>query len=140
MARKSLSPEEKAIVDLHNQKATENVRRLWDELQERDSTMTQEKAAILCGWTQGNFNHYLTGKAPIGSVGLNRLCMLFNCEKQDIREEYKDPMREELMNMISDAIELVAGAHTLNSDEADRWVDRANKIMSDDEVKQQQSA
>lgn len=140
MARKALTAEEKMQVDLLNQKAADNARRLFDELKERNPEMTQEKAAYLCGWTQGNLNHYLTGKAPIGAIAMKRLCALFGCQSHDIREEYKDEMHDELMMMISDALELMSGSAQMGNDELDRWVNRANKIISEENDKERQTA
>lgn len=103
--------------------ANENLCTLWatfraKHMLETQENMTQEKAALLLGWTQSNLSQYLNGIVPIGFKAAQKLATMFNCKISDIRPDYRDiseeqnDQREELKSIMAEMMQILDGMRT----------------------------
>lgn len=65
------------------QRAAANLRRLWAR-RPNPMALTQEQMAAACGWTQGNFGHYLHGRIALNTEAVLRIASALGVAPTDI--------------------------------------------------------
>lgn len=79
--------------------AADNLMRIWQRVR-RTLNLTQESAAAACGWTQGNFGHYLHGRIGMSPEAVLKIARVLEVDPVEIDPEIRDLLPTPKQNMI----------------------------------------
>ena len=80
----------KKVLSPLDEAAAKKLEALWLTYKRLNPGSSQKAVAKSLGWSQSNFNQYIKGSVPLGNKALDVFCGLFDCERADIREEFRD--------------------------------------------------